>query len=99
MDSTFPDFWTLPATALADKLSDPDPNPLPMHPAVWTCKSLSFIIQDAMRRGNAASLFFRVSCGRKVLETGKARIRELILALVSEVHFLGHDFERFEIMA
>ena len=56
-------------------------------------------IQDAMRRGNAASLFFRVSCGRKVLETGKARIRELILELLSEVHFLGHDFERFEIMA
>ena len=68
--------------------------------AVNLCrKEIALTIQDAMRRGNAASLFFRVSCGRKVLETGKSRIRELILELLSEVHFLGHDFERFEIMA
>ena len=50
------------------------------------------LIQDACGEATPPPLFFRVS-------SGKSRIRELILELLSEVHFLGHDFERFEIMA
>ena len=35
----------------------------------------------------------------RTTSNNNSRIRELILELLSEVHFLGHDFERFEIMA